>query len=95
MKLERWISGAAVALFVSGCSAAPLGPPGKAPAAQPVSDAVAITQLMSAELPGPSPKVGKPQINASDEVDTGDLDAPKDVRREDGSRRSGGFGTTK
>jgi hypothetical protein len=102
MKLDQWISGAcAVALAatvgaVGGCSSTPAP---KAAGTTVVSDAVAITQLMSAQLPGPAPKVGKthlaPATDDDVETESATEDAPKDVRRDDGSRRSGGFGTTK
>jgi hypothetical protein len=108
MKLDRLMSGvfAASAVLVGalacGCSSTPAP---KTTASAPVSDAVAFTELMSAQLPAPSPRVGKRQIVSDDELEGGgaaaaqeDVDAipgPKTGRRDDGSRRSGGFGTTK
>ena len=94
MKLDQWISGAcavALACVVGGCSSTPAP---KAAAAPVIPDAVAITELMSAQLPGPAPKVGKTHLAPTTDDDTTE-DAPKEVRRNDGSRRSGGFGTTK
>lgn len=79
-----------------------------------VSDAVAITHLMSAQLPGPAPRVGKSHLASDDDAlsgseagseaatigsdnasETDGESAPKTIRRSDGSRRHGGFGTTK
>jgi hypothetical protein len=96
MKLDRLLSGtfAAVSLALAcGCSSTPAP---TSPTPPVVSDAVAITELMSAQLPGPAqrgPKVGKTHLAPSDDEDV--VDAPNEVRRDDGSRRSGGFGTTK
>jgi len=115
MKLDHLLSAAVVACTfalasaVGGCSA-PAAQPAKTSVTAPVSDAVAITQLMSAQLPGPTPRVGKPHLanqdtpiaiaseSSADGSDSSASDgesAPKTVRRSDGSRRQGGFGTTK
>lgn len=65
-----------------------------------VPNVAGTTNLMSAELPGPAPKVGKAHL-AVDEADsdmnatnTDDESAPKEARRSDGSHRAGGFGTS-
>lgn len=114
MKLDQMLFAACVGVvaLATGC-AAPAGVgagPAKSASTAPVSDSVAITQLMSAQLPGPAPKVGKPHLAGDDDstlgVESGSTDAidssasdgesaPKAVRRSDGSRRHGGFGTTK
>src|SRR5690348_7358520 len=101
MKLNRWMSGVFAASAVAlacGCSSSSAAPPKVAAAVIP--DAVGMTELMAAQLPGPSPRVGKTtQARAGSapsdpELTVGgdDLDAPKESRRNDGSRRSGGFG---
>lgn len=61
------------------------------------------TNLMSAQLAGPAPRVGKSHLVvddlANDDIESSstssDLDAPKEARRSDGSRRGGGFGSSK
>ena len=62
-----------------------------------VPNAVGTTNLMSAELNGPAPRVGKAHlaIDENDALDSTDSDenAPKEARRSDGSHRSGSFGT--
>jgi hypothetical protein len=61
---------------------------------------------MSAQLAGPAPRVGKSHLVvddlSNDDIESGstnvsgsDLDAPKEARRSDGSRRGGGFGSSK
>lgn len=127
MKLDQLLFAACVGVvaLATGCSA-PASQPAKSASTATVSDAVAITQLMSAQLPGPTPKVGKPHLAGDDDstdirlglgvesssesgssesgsmardaIDSSASDgesAPKAVRRSDGSRRHGGFGTTK
>jgi len=62
-----------------------------------VPNAVGTTNIMSAELNGPAPRVGKAHlaIDENDAFDGADSDenAPKEARRSDGSHRSGSFGT--
>ena len=103
MKLVRLMSGACAAAAVAsllGCSSSS-SLAAKSAQKQAVLDArVATTELMSAQLAGPAPRVGKihrivdeesgPAAASSDE-----LGGPKDVRPSDGSHRSGRFGTTK
>ncbi len=65
--------------------------------ASTLPNAVGTTNLMSAELNGPAPRVGKAHlaIDERDALDGTDSDenAPKEARRSDGSHRSGSFGT--
>lgn len=117
MKLVRTTSGSAfaacaglaamsfVSLFAGGCSATASAPVRTASARSTTSSAtgaeVGTANLMSAELSGPAPRVGKAHL-ALDESDS-DADAtnsdadenapPKEARRSDGSHRSGSFGT--
>jgi hypothetical protein len=105
MKLVRSTSGSALAamslaalLFcAAGCSATASQPPRTAS----LSNLPGTTSLMSAEISGPAPRVGKSHL-AIDEADsdvdattTSDESAPKEARRSDGSRRGGGFGSSK
>lgn len=104
MKLDRWTSIAVAAASVvtcalaSGCSSAPAP---KAPMTAAQANVSGTTSLMSAHLDGPAPRVGKAHLAVDDEIEAAssatDLDesAPKDARRSDGSRRGGGFGSTK
>lgn len=103
MKLFAWTSGAVgVAGLLCGCSSAPRV--AQSPASQ--SEATGTTQLRSAQLPAPPPKVGKSHLamdvdpgahaDATDGSDALKLGAPgKEGRRSDGTRRGGHFGTTK
>ena len=70
------------------------------------ANVVGTTNLMSAQLAGPAPKVGKAHLAGDDFAQSGDiesgstgsgneLDGPKEARRSDGSHRSGGFGSSK
>ena len=113
MKLDRLMSGtfAAAAVvtlaLVCGCSSSP-APRTTANANAAAANVSGTTNLMSAEMPGPAPRVGKAHLvagsledsdievgatgnAASDENARGE----KDARRSDGSRRGGGFGSTK
>lgn len=105
MKLVAWMSGAAavgsLSLFLVACSSSVSAP--SAPQAPVVRDVAGTTQLMSAQLSGPAPRVGKSHL-AVDAVDDTDatvsdqLGAPKEARKSnasDGTRRGGHFGTTK
>ena len=111
MKLDHSMSGAcaaatlavALACFACGCSssaACVASSPAQQQAA--LDGRTATTQLMSAQLAGPAPRVGRAHL-AVEQGETGDtatdladeLNAPKEARRSDGSRRSGGFGTSK
>jgi len=99
MKLDRLMSGvfaAAAVALACGCSAssapAPRTAQNSAQQAQVDPNITGTTNIMSAELAGPAPKVGKAHL-ANDDDDS--LDAPKEVRRSDGSRRGGGFGSSK
>lgn len=102
MKLVRSTPGSALAatslaaLLFCGCSATASQPPRTAS----LSNVAGTTSLMSAEISGPAPRVGKSHL-AIDEADsdtdattTSDEGAPKEARRSDGSRRGGGFGTS-
>ena len=103
MKLVRSMSGSALAAMslaallacASGCSATT----SQAPRTASLSNVAGTTSLMSAEISGPAPKVGKSHL-AVDEADSdvdgtiADESAPKEARRSDGSRRGGGFGTS-
>jgi len=105
MKLVRSTPGSALAatslaaLLFCGCSATASQPP-QAPRTASLSNVAGTTSLMSAEISGPAPRVGKSHL-AIDEADsdidattTSDEGAPKEARRSDGSRRGGGFGTS-
>ena len=101
MKLDRLMSGAFAAAAVAlacGCSStSAISAPAKLAQATPQSELAlttgGTTSLMSAQIPGPAPKVGKAHLAVDDEL--GDQDAPKDARHSDGSRRGGGFGSAK
>jgi hypothetical protein len=95
MKLDRLVRVALVAVtVVLGCACSTAVPAVSAAA----PSASGTTSLMSAQIAGPAPKVGKAHL-AVDEADAIEAasndDAPKATRRSDGSRRGGGFGTTK
>lgn len=106
MKLNRFSSmtvAAAAVAFACGCSTpsstAGLGP--KTAQTAP-ANVTGTTNLMSAQMAGPAPKVGKAHLVVDDDIEsassvTNDAasDAPKTARRSDGSRRGGGFGSTK
>jgi hypothetical protein len=85
------------ALLFCGCSATTSRAPLTATAS--LSNVAGTTSLMSAEISGPAPRVGKSHL-AIDEADSdveatsSDESAPKEARRSDGSRRGGGFGTS-
>ena len=77
-----------------------------APLSAEAANVAGTTNLMSAQLAGPAPKVGKAHLAGDDLAQPGDiesgsttsgdeLDAPKAARRSDGSHRSGGFGSSK
>jgi hypothetical protein len=101
MKLVRSTPGSALAamslaaLLFCGCSATA----SQAPRTASLSNVAGTTSLMSAEISGPAPRVGKSHL-AIDEADSdvdatsSDESAPKEARRSDGSRRGGGFGTS-
>ena len=101
MKLDRFVSGAlaaAAVALVCGCSSTPSAPRTAQNAGRSADATGAVdpnvsgtTNLMSAEIPGPAPKVGKAHLANDDD----DNDVPKDARRSDGSRRGGGFGSSK
>ena len=119
MKLDRLTSGACAALAVasllsSGCSPASAASPASSAAVRSADGAAqramldehaATTQLMSAQVAGPAPKVGRSHLTApepdADDADdavndpTDQLGATKGARRSDGSRRGGHFGTSK
>lgn len=116
MKLDRLAFsqsfGLGVALVATvalacGCSSsiAPARTASAAPLSAEAANIAGTTNLMSARLAGPTPKVGKAHL-AVDELDVqgdiesgstngGESDAPKEARRSDGSRRGGGFGSSK
>ncbi len=68
-----------------------------------VSNATGTTQLMSAQLAGPAPKVGKSHLAVDPEDDSAGsagpaadaLGAPKEARRSDRTRPGGHFGSSK
>jgi len=100
MKLDRLMSGvfaAAAVALACGCSAssapAPRTAQNSAQHGQVDPNVTGTTNIMSAELAGPAPKVGVGKAHLTDDDDS--LDAPKEVRRSDGSRRGGGFGSSK
>ena len=116
MKLDRLAFsqsfGLGVALVATvalacGCSSSMPSVTRTASAAPLSAEAASIpgtTNLMSARLAGPAPKVGKAHLAVDDELagpgdiesgSTNDSDAPKEARRSDGSRRGGGFGSSK
>ncbi|MDB5220100.1 MAG: hypothetical protein JWO86_8027 [Myxococcaceae bacterium] len=115
MKLVRSTSGGAFAALsfsallaltcasaVAACGCSATAPAASRVATASNSNVAGTTNLMSAEIPGPAPKVGKAHL-AIDEADSDAVDAtpdandltqPKDARPSDGSRRGGGFGTS-
>ena len=122
MKLDRLAFsqsfGLGVALVATvalacGCSTAAPARTASAARAEAMSAEAAnlagTTNLMSAQLAGPAPRVGKSHLVVDDlsnegDIESGstsaaaigsDLDAPKEARRSDGSRRGGGFGSSK
>ena len=105
MKLDRLMSGASAAVAVAaaclafGCSSSATRAPNSAAQQAMLDERTATTELMSAQLAGPAPKVGKAHLAVEDEGNatdaTEELSAPKEARRSDGSRRGGHFGTSK
>lgn len=117
MKLDRLAFSRSLGLGVSlvatlalacGCSSSmPSSGFARTASAAPLSVEAAnvpgTTNLMSARLAGPAPKVGKAHLAVDDLASEGDIesgvasesDAPKEARRSDGSRRGGGFGSSK
>lgn len=115
MKLDRFTSsqsfGLGVALVATvalacGCSSSVPSVTRTASAAPLSAEAASIpgtTNLMSARLAGPAPRVGKShlvvdELDGADDIESGSTatsDAPKEARRSDGSRRGGGFGSSK
>lgn len=111
MKLDRLAFsqsfGLGVALVATvalacGCSqSVPVRTASAAPLSAEAANVPGTTNLMSAQLAGPAPKVGKAHL-AGDDVDdelesaaASESDTPKETRRSDGSRRGGGFGSSK
>ncbi len=100
---------ALVATVALACGCSTSVSPARAASAAPLSAEAAniagTTNIMSAQLAGPAPRVGKAHLAGDDQAEPGDiesgstngteLDAPKEARRSDGSHRSGGFGTSK
>lgn len=106
MKLDRLLSGACAAVAVAlaclacGCSSTATRAPNSAAQQAALDERTATTELMSAQLSGPAPRVGKAHLaieedGATAEGGAEELSAPKEARRSDGSRRSGHFGTSK
>ncbi len=100
MKLERLMSGACAAAVVAsllacGCSSSSSASTKSAADQAALDGRTATTELMSAQVEGPAPKVGKSHAvgSAADEAD--ELTAPKDARPSDGSHRAGNFGSAK
>ena len=84
---------------VPGCTAS--SPARDRPSVE-AANVAGTTNLMSAQLAGPAPRVGKSHLVvddlANDDIEsssTSVLDAPKEARPSDGSRRGGGFGSSK
>jgi hypothetical protein len=102
MKLDRLLSGACAAvvasLLVCGCASStpePANTPAKLAA---LDGRTGTTELMSAQLAGPAPRVGKAHLDVQEPVSEEtsiELGAPKEGRGSDGSRRSGNFGSVK
>lgn len=99
---------ATVALACGCSSSMPSSGGARTASAAPLSAEAAnvpgTTNLMSARLAGPAPRVGKAHLvvddlSSPDDIESGstssELDAPKEARRSDGSRRGGGFGSSK
>lgn len=105
MKLDRLMSGVcaaavvAVLLACGGCASSTTRAAASAAQQAALDEQTATTELMSAQLAGPAPKVGKSHLAVDEDEDTSDapddLRAPKEARRSDGSRRGGHFGTSK
>jgi hypothetical protein len=104
MKLDRLVSGAWFAAgLVALVTTAASGDATAEARAAAAGNVTGTTNLMSAQIPGPAPKVGKahlavdesdPQLDSDTPAQT-DADPPKEARRSDGSRRGGGFGSSK
>jgi hypothetical protein len=100
MKLDRLLSGACAAvvasLFVCGCASSTT-PANSAAQLAALDGRTGTTELMSAQLAGPAPKVGKAHLDVEDTASGADdeLTAPKEARGSDGSRRGGNFGSSK
>lgn len=104
MKLNQMMSGACAAIAVAsllGCSSSASLAPKTVHNDPALEGRVATTQLMSAQLAAPAPKVGKIHRVVDDEETatamprSNELGAPKDGRPSDGSRCSGHFGSEK
>ena len=102
MKLDRLMSGVFAAAAVAlgcGCSTslapAPCTAQNWAQHGQVDPNVTGTTNIMSAELAGPAPKVGVGKAHLANDEGGLDLDAPKEARLSDGSRRGGGFGSSK
>ena len=115
MKLDRLAFSQSIALVATvalacGCSTSSMPSVHTASAAPLSAEAANIagtTNLMSAQLAGPAPRVGKAHLAGDQLAQPGDiesvstsgsgseLEAPKEARRSDGSHRSGGFGSSK
>lgn len=96
------LAAVAMATLAFGCSSALPAPSGPAVALGNPANVTGTTSLLSAQIPGPAPrvgKIGKAQSSANEGSEdpslASDAYAPKNVRRSDGSRRSGGFGSSK
>lgn len=104
MKLDHLTFAVVIAAALAcGCSATT----SKGPQTASIPNVAGTTNLMSAELAGPAPRVGKAHstlqglqgVDESDAFDANananandDQSAPKEARRSDGSHRSGSFG---
>ena len=100
MKLDHLTFAGVAALAAAlacGCSATT----SKAPQTASIPNVAGTTNLMSAELAGPAPRVGKAHstlqgIDDAESIDANandsDESAPKEARRSDGSHRGGSFG---
>lgn len=107
MKLDRWMSRAlttaavvVAATLACGCSSTTTTKTAaRAPMSNEAASVPGTTNLMSAQVPGPAPRVGKSHLAIDEGVEgatdsVSDVNAPKEPRRSDGSRRGGGFGTS-
>lgn len=100
MKLERLLSGGCAASIVAGllacgCSNSSSRATKSVADQAAVDDRTATTELMSARIEGPAPKVGKSHAATTSTDDADELSAPKDARPSDGSHRAGNFGSAK
>jgi hypothetical protein len=103
MKLDRLTSSVCAAVAVAsmlacGCSSSAARAAKSAQQQAALEGRTATTELMSAQLAGPAPKVGKAHLAVEEEDGTDaadELGAPKEARRSESLRHGGHFGTIK